>query len=97
MKMTIIALGTLALLAGCAAPTGPAQRAPVQVTPGQPQPNELTIDTMGGGNFRGRAGSAWTREEVQAQAASMECGGRRPRAIDIQPMSGGGLSFSGRC
>ncbi|AUH64441.1 hypothetical protein [Paracoccus zhejiangensis] len=97
MKMTITALGALAVLTGCAAPTTTAQRPPVQVTPGQPQPNELTIDTMGGGNFRGRAGSAWTREEVQAQAASMECGGKRPRAIDIQPVSGGGLGFSGRC
>ena len=97
MKNTIHALGALVLLVGCAAPTETAQRPPVQVAPGAPQANELTIDTMGGGNFRGRAGSAWTREEVQAQAASMECGGKRPSAINIQPISGGGLGFSGRC
>ncbi|MFV0303732.1 MAG: hypothetical protein ACK5IP_23170 [Paracoccus sp. (in: a-proteobacteria)] len=97
MKMTISALSALALLAACAPAPGAGQRAPVQVAPGQPPANELSIDTLGGGNFRGRAGSAWTRDEVAAQAASMECGGKRPATIDIRPLAAGGHSFTGRC
>lgn len=97
MKKAIAALAALSLLGACAAPAGTAKRAPVQVAPGQPPANELIIDTLGGGNFRGRAGSAWTRDEVASQAASMECGGKQPRTIDIRPVSGGGQSFTGRC
>ena len=97
MNRTIGALAALGLLAACAAPTGSAQRPPVQVAAGQPQANELTIDTMGGGKFRGRGGAAWPRAAVAAPAPSMECGGKRPAVIDIRPISGGGLSFSGRC
>ena len=95
MKTTMTALGAALAVAACGAPSG--QRPPVQVAPPQVQANELTIDTLPGGQFRGRAGAAWTRDEVAAQGSSMECGNRKPAAIDIRPLEGGGHSFTGRC
>ena len=56
----------------------------------------MTIDTLGGGAFRGRAGAAWTADEIAAQVAGLECSGKRPGAINVAAAPGG-YSFNGRC
>ncbi|TRW94795.1 hypothetical protein FNJ84_18175 [Paracoccus sp. M683] len=97
MRMRYAAIGVLALLTACGAPPPPQPGAAQPAAAGAVGANELSIDTLSGGSFRGSAGSAWTRDEVAAQAASMECGGGKPAEIDIRPAAGGGHVFTGRC
>lgn len=89
--MFCVALG----LSACG--PAPGNRAPVTAAAARVPANEMTVDTLQGGAFRGRAGSAWTRDEVASQVSRMECGGKAPRSIVITPISGGGFSFNGAC
>lgn len=95
MKAVIGILGVTLALAACAAPTG-SGNAPVTAATAPVSANEMTVDTLTGGAFRGRAGSAWTEAEIAAQVASLECAGRKPAVLTVAPAQGG-FSFSGRC
>ncbi|AUH32596.1 hypothetical protein [Paracoccus tegillarcae] len=95
MKAAISILGMTLALAACDAPTSsgntPATASTIRVAA-----NEMQVDTLAGGAFQGRAGSAWTEAEIATQVASLECSGRKPATITVAPAQGG-FSFSGRC
>ena len=96
MKSAIGLFGIIACLAACGQPGEPGGGGVVTAANAKVPANEMTIDTLGGGAFRGRAGSAWTADEIAAQVAGLECSGKRPGAINVAPVPGG-FSFDGRC
>lgn len=92
----IIGIGAIGALAACGQPGEPGRGGVVTAANAKVPANEMTIDTLGGGAFRGRAGSAWTADEIAAQVAGLECAGKRPATINVAPVPGG-YGFSGRC
>lgn len=96
MKSAIGLIGLAACLSACGQPGEPGRGGVVTAANAKVSANEMTIDTLGGGAFRGSAGAAWTADEIAAQVAGLECGGKRPGTINVAPAPGG-YSFNGRC
>ncbi len=61
----LVAIGAVIALCACGDTSGDGSTGKKKTASGPIAANEMTIDTLVGGTFRGRAGQAWTRGKVR--------------------------------